>query len=204
MLSALTGTLTLTAARDHDAPDELDRLRAGDPVALDALVRRELPRVERFLVRMLGPRADLADLVQTVFLELCRALPGFRGASTLSTFVGGIAVQVARRTMRPTAWTSRRADLPDDVTSTAAGPEDIASSRRKLARVREVLSGLTPEKRIAFLLWALEGMPIPEIAATMDASVPATRSRIFYAQKELRAAAARDPLLADFAGGDDE
>ena len=63
---------------------------------LDALLRAELPRVERLLVRILGPRQDLDDLVQTVFFEVLRAWPKFRGDSSASTFVGGIAVRVGR------------------------------------------------------------------------------------------------------------
>jgi DNA-directed RNA polymerase specialized sigma24 family protein len=45
------------------------------------------------------------------------------------------------------------------------------------------------------LLWAVEGMPVDDIAQVMQASRPATRSRIFYAQKELKAVASADPLL---------
>src|SRR6185436_12549426 len=66
------------------------RARAGDASALESVVRQQLPRVERLLRRLLGHRADMDDLVQTVFLEMCRALPGFRGDSSFSTFVGGI------------------------------------------------------------------------------------------------------------------
>ena len=39
---------------------------------------------------------------------------------------------------------------------------------------------------------------VATIAETMGASISATRSRIFYAQKELRARAAADPYLREF------
>src|SRR4029079_15951095 len=57
------------------ALESLDRARAGDPRELEAIARRELPRVERLLRRLLGHRADMEDLVQNVFVEMCRALP---------------------------------------------------------------------------------------------------------------------------------
>jgi RNA polymerase sigma-70 factor (ECF subfamily) len=181
----------------------LERVRAGDPLALDRLARQESPRVARLLVRMLGPRADLEDLVQTVFLETCRALPGFRGDSAISTFVGGITVRVARRAMRPAAWFTRRAHV--EVEPLAVGdPERAAGHAEQLRRLHRALDKVAPKKRIAFLLWALEGLDVAAIAELTGASPSATKSRIFYAQKELRNLAARDPYLKGLLQGDDD
>ena len=175
----------------------IEAAKRGDPEALDRLARQELARVERLLLRLLGPRPDLEDLVQTVFLELCRALPGFRGDSKLSTFVGGITVRVARRAMRPSAWLRRRADLELEAVDPALSPHHRAEAQERLRRVRQALARISPKKRIAFLLWALEGLTPEAIAEMTDASVSATRSRIHYAKKELKARARRDPVLAE-------
>jgi RNA polymerase sigma-70 factor (ECF subfamily) len=182
--------------------DLSDALRA-DPAALNRLVRAEIPRVERLLLRILGPRNDLADLVQTVFLELCRALPGFRGDSTFSTFVGGITIQVARRTMRPSLWLARRGAMPADAEATGNSPERSAELGERVRRSQRALEKLSADKRIAFALWAFEGMDMPAIAELTGASLSATRSRVFYAQKELRRHAATDPYLRELLGDDD-
>ncbi|NMC72371.1 MAG: sigma-70 family RNA polymerase sigma factor [Myxococcales bacterium] len=174
------------------------RLRAGDAAELAALAREQGPRVARLLLRLLGPRNDREDLVQIVFLELCRALPSFRGECTLSTFVGAVAVRVARRAMRPPAWQRRRGPMPDDPPAPATdGPEDSAWRVRQLRRLHAVLDRIAPRKRTAFALWALEGLDVAEIAALTGASVAATRSRIFHAQRELRRLAAADPVLRE-------
>ncbi len=170
---------------------------AGDAGALDRLVRAEIPRVERLLVRMLGPRSDLGDLVQTVFLELCRALPSFRGDSKFSTFVGGITVRVARRTMRPSLWLARRGELPHAPAAQSADPERSMELAERIRRSQRILEKLSADKRIAFALWAFEGMEMDDIAQLTGASVSAVRSRVFYAQKELRRFAERDPYLRD-------
>lgn len=181
------------------------RARAGDAEALDRIVRSELPRVERLLVRILGPRHDLEDLVQTVFLETCRALPSFRGESTLSTFVGGITVHVARRAMRPTAWWKRRAPMPEHDPASPEAPLDArAMASEQLRRTRIALDRIAPKKRVAFLLWALEGMSFEQISELTGSSVSATRSQIFYAQKELKKRAAHDPYLKDLVEDADE
>jgi RNA polymerase sigma-70 factor (ECF subfamily) len=179
------------------------RARAGDPDALQQIARAELPRVERLLRRLLGFRSDLEDLVQTVFLEMCRAFPGFRGDSAISTFVGGIAVRVARRAMRPSAWVRLRGPMPEDPPAGGERPEAKTVALEQLRRLDLALSKLSSEKRIAFVLWALEGEDVASIAQATGASVAATRSRIYYAQKELKALARSDPYLRDLVEGDD-
>lgn len=184
--------------------ESIDRARAGDPAELQAIARRELPRVERMLRKLLGHRSDMDDLVQNVFLEMCRALPTFRGESTISTFVGGITVRVARRAMRPSAWFRFRSPMPEEPLPGNDRPDANAVAGEQLRRLHAALDKLSPDKRIAFVLWALEGKDVETIAELVSASVPATRSRIHYAQRELKAHAARDPYLRELLeDGDD-
>lgn len=180
------------------------RLRALDPAALDELARREAGKVARLLHRLLGPRDDVEDLVQTVFLEACRALPSFRGESSAGTFLGAIAVRVARRAMRPGASVRRRGPMPSEPPAPEAGPHRNAVATEQMRRLRVALARIAPKKRIAFALWAFEGMAPERIAEITGASLSATRSRIYYAQKELRALAARDDYLREFVGGGGE
>ncbi len=187
-----------------DGESLVARAQRGDAGALNTLVRAEMPRVERLLTRILGPRSDLADLVQTVFLELCRALPGFRGESSFSTFVGGISVRVARRAMRPNLWNSRQNAMPVAISDAGPSPERSRELAEGMRRCQRALEQLSPDKRVAFALWVFEDMDLCRIAEILGASVSATRSRIFYAQKELRKRAMADPWLRELVGGDDE
>lgn len=187
-----------------EADPLIARAQRGDAAALNTLVRAEIPRVERLLLRILGPRADLADLVQTVFLELCRALPSFRGESSFSTFVGGISVCVARRAMRPTSWLSRRRSMPEYVADDSPAPDRTVDLSEGMRACQRALAQLSTDKRVAFTLWAFEGLDMATIAQMTGASVSATRSRVFYAQKELRKRAASDPWLRQLVGGDDD
>jgi RNA polymerase sigma-70 factor (ECF subfamily) len=175
---------------------------ALDGVALDQIVRRQMPQVERLLLRILGPREDLEDLVQTVFLELCRALPRYRGSAPLSTFIGGITVRVARRAMRPPAFFRRRGPMTEEPTAIGTDPERTVTDQERMRRLRTALAKIGPKKRIAFALWAFDGMAVEEIAAVMGSTVAATRSRIHHAQRELRALAKRDPWLREALEGE--
>ncbi len=171
-----------------------------DEASVTSLVRAELPRVERLLGRMLGPRSDLEDLVQTVFVEACRSFAHYRGEGTPGAFVGGIAVRVARRAMRGSAFSRHRAELDEEVAGTGLSPEEAYAQTQQLKVVRAALERLAPKKRIAFTLWAFEGLEPEEIAKLTEATLPATRSRIFYAQKELREMARRSPALREVLG----
>jgi DNA-directed RNA polymerase specialized sigma24 family protein len=56
---------------------------------------------------------------------------------------------------------------------------------------------IAPKKRIAFVLHVFEGRPIEEIATLTGASVTATKSRVFWARRELLKRAACDPMLRE-------
>jgi RNA polymerase sigma-70 factor, ECF subfamily len=192
----LTGVTAMPKAAAGDGVDRADvlaRARTGDPRALRELAERELPRVERLLGRILGPRADFEDLVQNVFLEMCRALASYRGESSFSTFVGGIAVRVARRALRRSAYERRRGAMPEDVRAEGASPEGASIAHERLRLLHAALDRVDPKKRIAFTLWALEGLSPAEIAPLTGANVHTVRSRIFHARRELM----EDPLLRE-------
>ena len=88
--------------------------------------------------------------------------------------------------------------MPDEPAAPATdGPEDAAWRGELLRRLYRVLERIGPRKRTAFALWALEGMDVADIATVTGASTAATRSRIFYAQKELRLLASADPYLRE-------
>lgn len=176
----------------------IERARAGDAQALDWLVRSQWERVHRLLGRVWGPRGDLEDLVQNTFLETLRALPNFRRDSELSTFVAGIAIRVARRATRPRMVVRQSVSLDEQLPDASRSLEHQARVREALRRARRILDQLSEPKRVAFLLWALEGLDPKTIGEAMGASLSATRSRIYYAQRELMDAAREDPLLAEW------
>jgi RNA polymerase sigma-70 factor (ECF subfamily) len=181
----------------------IERAQRGDPDALDWLVRAHWERVQRLILRMFGPRQDLEDLVQTTFLETLRALPNFRRESSLSTFVSGIAVRVVMRARRPSKVMRGSTSMELRGEMPAQGPMADAELERQeaLRRVQAILERVSEPKRMAFMLWAIEGMPVDQVAEAMQASVAATRSRIFYAQKAIKASAARDPYLRRWLDG---
>ena len=58
-----------------------------------------------------------------------------------------------------------------------------------------MLDGIAPKKRVAFLLYTVEENSIEEVAALTGASKAATKSRIWFARRELMALVKAHPDL---------
>ncbi|MEP6865861.1 MAG: sigma factor, partial [Deltaproteobacteria bacterium] len=70
-------------------PRELDvalaqRAGAGDRAAQRELFQAQKQSVHHALFRVLGSNRELEDLLQDAFIAIFRALPSFRGDSTLA------------------------------------------------------------------------------------------------------------------------
>lgn len=180
----------------------LDGCRAGDPRAIDRLYRLHVGAVERTFARILGPSPDLEDLVQQTFVEAMRTLDRFRGHASLKTWLTRIAVHVAQHHLRA-GKIRRHVDL-EVIDDTGFGAIEDSSERSidegRLARkLHAALDRIKPKKRIALMLFVVEGRPVEEVAALMGATQTATRSRVFFAKRELRALIAADPELSQLA-----
>lgn len=182
-------------------PDLIEACRRGDREALQTVFAAHAPYVERMLIRIVGPTAEVEDLLQTTFLAAIRAFPRFRGEAQVRTWLARIAIRTAQERLR-SADRRRRGELPGlEESADARGRhehvEHDVDARRKLDRLYVHLEAISAKKRVAFVLHVFEGHPIDEVAALTGASVTATKSRVFWARRELLRRAARDPLLRD-------
>jgi RNA polymerase sigma-70 factor, ECF subfamily len=170
----------------------------GERRAFDELYRLHVASAYRLLTRLVGSTADRDDLIQQVFLEAFRSLPGFRGDAAFSTWLHRIVVHVAYRHLRRekrARWDEVPVELP--AAPGAASPEVSARRQQELARALRYLSALKPDKRIAFVLRVVEGMSLDEIGQLVGANAPAVGQRIKHAQRELAAMAERDRKRQD-------
>jgi RNA polymerase sigma-70 factor (ECF subfamily) len=176
----------------------LQGCRAGNPQSVEELFHAYAPLVERVIGRLVGPVADLEDLVQTVFLEAISSLPRFRGEASFKTWLLGIAVHVGQHYLR--AGRVRRhipLELVPEEAMRGDPDHDRQIDERRLApELHRLLDGISPKKRIALLLFVVEGHSVEEVASLMGASQTATRSRIFFARRELRKLLDSDPKLS--------
>jgi RNA polymerase sigma-70 factor, ECF subfamily len=164
--------------------DELTRLAlaagTGDRVALEAFVRRAQPDVWR-LCAHLGGRSDADDLTQEAFVRAIGALSGFRAESSARTWLLAIArrtcVDGVRRAVRRRRLQERLAwsAVPDAAEPAPAGG----------AEVDELVGRLDPDRRAAFVLTQVLGLPYHEAAEVCGCPVGTIRSRVARARRDL-------------------
>jgi RNA polymerase sigma-70 factor, ECF subfamily len=197
MIGFIFMALTLIARDEPPASEPsrelVRRALEGDRRAFDELYRLHVGAAHRLLARLVGPVADLDDLVQHVFLEAFRSLPNFRGDAAFSTWLHRIVVHVAYRHLRRHKL-SRWDELPEELTAPGITPEQAARRQQELARALDYLSALKPKKRIAYVLRVVEGMSLDEIGAIVGANAAAVGQRVKHAQRELTAMVERDHL----------
>jgi RNA polymerase sigma factor (sigma-70 family) len=184
--------------------DLIEACRRGERAALEAVFMAHAPYLERVLWRVAGRSLDVEDLLQSTLMAAIEAFPRFRGEAHVRTWLARIAVRTAHDRLRSAAH-RLRAHVPD---LDAVADRDVETTtdrdfetRRKLQRLEQHLAALGPKKRTAFVLHVFEGMPLEEVAALMGAGIPATKSRVFWARRELLKRAARDPYLRELALG---
>jgi RNA polymerase sigma-70 factor (ECF subfamily) len=175
------------------------RAQEGEPAAFQQLFVRHRNDVTRIVFRMLGPSADVEDVVQDVFLNVYRSLPSFRGESKFSTWLYRLATNVTRMHLRRGRSRPRFADVevpeaPRDDAPPDSPDEQIDRAERVRALYR-LLDHLSEKKREGLILHDLEGVPAKEIADMAGIPVLTVRTRLFYARKELYAALAEEPSL---------
>jgi RNA polymerase sigma-70 factor, ECF subfamily len=171
---------------------------AGDRLAQRQLFDQEVDRVHATLYRILGPNADLEDLVQEAFLEIFRSLRTFRGEAKLSTWIGRVTAHVAYGYMESKRPAAVWLESVHEPAATDPSAERSALARQAVSRMYAILAELDPKVRLAFTLQVLEERPLEEVAQTMRSSLVATKSRVWRARRRLR----RDPTVEALLGGE--
>ena len=75
---------------------------------------------------------------------------------------------------------------------------DDLQAQRRLRRLMGILDTMGPRRRMAFVLHAIEGKPMREVAEILEITPQAVKSRVFQARRELLRKAAGDPYLREF------
>jgi RNA polymerase sigma factor (sigma-70 family) len=73
----------------------------------------------------------------------------------------------------------------DSLTDLDLSPEERTDKREELRQALDLLDRLTPAKRIAFSLVAIEGLSLADAARALGISVDATKQRVLQARRDL-------------------
>jgi RNA polymerase sigma-70 factor (ECF subfamily) len=162
----------------------VQRAMNGDEAAMRALWTRHAPHIDVVVRRLVGNDPDLAaDVAQEVWIQIFRALPGFRGDAQFGTWAHRVAVN---RTLNALRRTRRMAALEVDVDEESASVEPDAERALLAASIEEAAAKLSPGARTVFLLHDVEGYTHEEIAAELGITAGGSKSQLFKARAKLR------------------
>lgn len=165
--------------------------RAGDRDAANAFVRRNFPRISRYLARLIGPRRPVEDLAQDVFLQALSHVSDYRPQAKVLTWLYRIATNTALNYLKQPALRrnvaqadERAAELVD---RHEPSPDRQLSLDELRQRVSVAVNDLPTNQRIALTLFEYEDCSYEQVAAVLDVSVEAVRSLLMRARTTLRA-----------------
>jgi len=158
------------------------RAAQGDPAAQAALIRETQADVWR-LCAHLADRQVAEDLTQETYLRALPALARFEGRSSLRTWLLSIARRVCADHLR--SRKRRRLVLVGEESDLEVARDLPTDEVGGTVAAQDVLDRLDPERREAFVLTQLVGLPYADAAEVVGCPVGTIRSRVARARADL-------------------
>jgi RNA polymerase sigma factor (sigma-70 family) len=150
--------------------DLLERARAGDASALDALVARHLPRLHRWatgrLPRWARDVADTQDLVQETLIQTFKRIDRFewRGEGALQAYLRQGVLNRIRDELRRAGRRPPAQELDSQAPDSAASPLEQAIGQEAVDRYEAALNRLRADDREAIIARIEMGFTHEELA----------------------------------------
>ncbi|WLW58504.1 sigma-70 family RNA polymerase sigma factor [Streptomyces sp. YU58] len=159
--------------------------RGGDPEAVEHFVRALHRDVQRYVAHLCADPQAVDDLAQDTFLRALGSLHRFEGRSSARAWLLSIARRAVIDSFRYAAARPRLADVPDwQLAVENAQPRDLPGFDDGVVLL-DLLESLPDERREAFVLTQLVGLPYAEAAAAGDCPIGTVRSRVARARATL-------------------
>lgn len=145
-------------------------------------------QVARFARHLCRDPDDGEDVAHSALLKASQRLDGFRGESTVETWLHTITLnecRMLRRKRRPASLD--QVGEPVDIDE-ANDPELVAEEAELRLEVLQALAGLNDRERCALLLREGQELSMEELAERLDLTVPAVKSLLYRARQSLRRA----------------
>ena len=172
--------------------------RGGDADAVEHFVRALQRDVQRYVAHLCGDPQAVDDLAQDTFLRALGSLHRFEGRSSARTWLLSIARRAVIDSYRYAAARPRLSDVLDwRLAIELAQPIDLPGFDDGVALL-DLLAALPDERREAFVLTQMLGLPYAEAAEAGGCPIGTVRSRVARARATLTAqlAEADEPAVA--------
>ena len=163
----------------------IERIAAGDKLAMHALFARHRTTIYRWLLRFVGNETVAEDLLSDVFFDVWQQAGRFEGRSTVSTWLLSIARFKALSARRRRTHAELNEVIEATVADSVDNAEVVLEKKHQAEMLRGALTKLSPEHREIIDLVYYHEKSVDDAANIL--SIPATTvtTRMFYARKEI-------------------
>jgi RNA polymerase sigma-70 factor (ECF subfamily) len=174
-------------------PAELDlmaRIASGDEDAMSQLYLDHESSIYAFAMKKLNDSQAAADIVHDVMMAIWKSTAGFRGKSSLKSWVLGIAhnkiVDHIRRSVRHDADELDESMNQTEDDSISASPFDMVQAAQNSSFLKYCLEKLSDLHRQVVHLAFFEDLPYGEIAEIIGKPEGTVKTRMFHARQALK------------------
>lgn len=184
-------TLSLFAETLMDNSEDLiRRVQSGEIAAFRQIYEQHHRFVLRFLYGMVGEIGLAEELTQETFFRAFTSIKTMRNEAKLSTWLGGIAKNVAGNSLRSRRRDAHHAEIDSptfkELSGSQRSPDDQLLDVELQSVIRDALRKLSEDKRLVFVLKVLQQKSYVEIAEITGSSIPKLKSDLHRAKAEMR------------------
>lgn len=190
-----SGTKTLDAGLHSDDTGLVRRALARDGTAIRTIMQTHNRRLYRIARGIVGNDSEAEDIVQEAYVIAFTRLDGFRGESTLATWLSRIVINEAlgrlrkrRRAARfkPVETRSNATVIQFPIGATYDDPERMMAQRQILELVERAADALPAVYRTVFVARLIEGLSIEETAELLGVRPETVKTRLHRARRLMR------------------
>jgi RNA polymerase sigma-70 factor (ECF subfamily) len=188
---SLKGQASARAGTLMNSAEELTaRARSGDHEAFRSIFERYARPIISFIYDMVGRRDLAEELAQETFVRAYKNLGAMREETKLSTWLFGIAKNVARESLRSRLREDHRVGIDDDrvveLSDDKLPPDRELLDKELNGVIQNALGALDEDKRLVFTLKVFQQRSYEEIAEITGSSIPKLKTDLHRARAEMR------------------
>jgi RNA polymerase sigma-70 factor, ECF subfamily len=167
--------------------DLVSKARNGDRGALEVLVERHTPRVQRIASQVIGDLEEARDAAQESLVKLCTRLRQFRGEAQFATWLHRLVVNTCRdRLARQRIRQTEPLDFADEPAGDDGDPSCAALLADKRRELAAALARLSADQRLVVVLRDVCGLTYEEISRVARMPVGTAKCYVHRARARLR------------------
>lgn len=174
----------------NSSADLIARACQGEQEAFRLIFERYSRPVIGFLYDLVSNRELAEELTQETFVRAYRNLASMREETKLSTWLFGIARNIAREAMRTRVRDNHQVDLDDQavlkLSDTKPVPVEELLGKELNEVIQRSLAALDEDKRLVFTLKVFQQCSYEEIAEITGFSIAKLKTDLHRARSEMR------------------